>query len=201
MATCCARATGARASIASKERSLTLGLEPTCNTILQGNGLLEQRFRDRLQLHVARPLIDRADLRVAVELLDRVLPAVAISSKKLYANRADLVCHLAAEELGHGGFLGERLARVLEPRRVVYHKTSGGELCGSLGDLELDSLELSERLAELFPLLDVAERGLEGASRDTDHLGTDPDSTLVEGLDRDLVPLADRADHVLFGHL
>ena len=37
--------------------------------------------------------------------------------------------------------------------------------------------------------------------RDADHLRADADAALVQRLDRDLVALADRAEHVLVGHL
>ena len=55
MATCCAGATDTPASMAMLNNSGTARLEPTCNTILRVNGLLEQHFRDRLQLHILVP--------------------------------------------------------------------------------------------------------------------------------------------------
>src|SRR6266550_4995575 len=44
---------------------------------------LQQQLRDRVQLHVARALVDRADLRVPVELLHRVLLRVSVAAEQL----------------------------------------------------------------------------------------------------------------------
>src|SRR5690606_17562220 len=63
-------------------------------------------------------------------------------------------------------------------------------------ELELHALELADRLAKLLPLLHVAQRRIEGTLRDTDHLGTNADAALVERLDRDLVALSHRTQHI-----
>src|SRR3989442_4925035 len=47
-----------------------------------GPSLFQDLLRNRVQLHVARPLVDRADLGVAVELLNRVLLGVAVAAKQ-----------------------------------------------------------------------------------------------------------------------
>ena len=56
--------------------------------------LLEQPLRDRLQLHVARPLVNRPDLRIAVVFLRRVLLRIPVTSEELEAGRGDAVGHL-----------------------------------------------------------------------------------------------------------
>src|SRR5690606_41188453 len=65
-----------------------------------------------------------------------------------------------------------------------------------LRELERDPLELRDRLAELLALLDIAHRGVERTLGNTYHLGADTDPALVEGLDRDLVALSHRTQHI-----
>src|SRR4029453_3426201 len=60
----------------------------------------------------------------------------------------------------------------------------------------LDRLKVGDRFAELLPFLRVLDRVVESPLGQTNHLCPDPDSTLVERLDRHLVTLADFAQHV-----
>src|SRR5216117_3732167 len=64
-----------------------------------GPSLFQDLLRNRVQLHVARPLVDRADLGVALELLNRVLLGVAVAAKQLYRERRDPLRYLRGEEL------------------------------------------------------------------------------------------------------
>ena len=67
---------------------------------------------------------------------------------------------------------------------------------GRARELILHGLELGDRLAELLPLLDVRDGVIERALRQADHLRADADAPFVQRLDRDLVALADLAEHV-----
>src|SRR4029453_15811115 len=60
----------------------------------------------------------------------------------------------------------------------------------------LDRLKVGDRFAELLPFLRVLDRVVESPLSQTNHLRPDPDSALVERLDRHLVTLADFAQHV-----
>src|SRR6266704_2340669 len=148
-----------------------------------GPSLFQDLLRNRVQLHVARALVDRADLGVAVELLNRVLLGVAVAAKQLYRQRGDSLRHLRGEELGH-----RRLRRVWLTRRL--------EPGGGLRQLKLDRLKLPDGFAELLPLLRVLERRGEGAARHADHLGPDPDAPGVQRLDRHFVSHAQLTHHV-----
>src|SRR4051812_19054019 len=64
----------------------------------------------------------------------------------------------------------------------------------------LHSLKLRDRFAELPSLLRVADRVIQSALRETDHLGADADPAFVQRLDGDLVSLADLAEHVRGGY-
>src|SRR5476651_791249 len=63
------------------------------------------------------------------------------------------------------------------------------------------ALALRERLSELMPLLHVRRGRGQRTLRHADHLRADADASLVQRLDRDLVPLTHRAQHVCRGHL
>src|SRR5688500_3769271 len=93
------------------------------------------------------------------------------------------------------------MAGVLQPRRVVYHETRGLELGRGWRELERNGLELGQGLSELLSFARIVERRTEGTSGDPDHLRANTDAPLVQRLDRDLVPLAYRAQHVLLWHL
>src|SRR5512133_1982931 len=56
--------------------------------------LSQQLLRDRLQLHVGRPLVNCPYLRVAIELLDGVVLRVAIPTEQLDAERRHALAHL-----------------------------------------------------------------------------------------------------------
>ena len=116
------------------------------------------------------------------------------------ASEVDALGHLRGEELGHGGFFHEVHSRIFHAGGVVDHEPGGFDLGGHLRNLELDALEIGERLAELFALLRVFGGELPGAARDADHLRADADAAFVQSFDRDLVAFAGLAEHVFFGH-
>ena len=101
------------------------------------------------------------------------------------------------EQLGHRGLLDEGRPGVPQPRRVVGQEARGLDLGRELREEELHGLELGDGLAELMPLLRIAQPVVERPLGDAHHLGADPDASFVEGLDGDLVALADLAQDVL----
>src|SRR2546422_2282074 len=161
-----------------------------------GPSLFQDLLRNRVQLHVARPLVDRTDLGVAVELLNRVLLGVAVAAKQLYRQRGDPLCYLRGEELGHRRLRRVWLTRRLEPGGVVHHQPGRLELGGGLRQLKLDRLKSPDGFPELLPLLRVLERRREGPARHADHLGADPDAPGVQRLDRHFVAHAHLTHHV-----
>src|SRR5690606_10956829 len=156
-------------------------------------------LRDGLELHRGRTLVDRPDLGVTVQLSAAVLSRERVAACEADALGGEPLSDRGRIELGHGRLREERLAGVLEPGRVVDEEPCGLEFRPHLGELELDALELGDRLAELFALLDVAERVVKGALREADHLRADGDPALVQRFDRDLVSLSDLAEDVLLG--
>src|SRR4029453_15445655 len=94
---------------------------------------------------------------------------------------------LRREDLADGGFCEEGFARVAQSRRVVDGQPGGFDVDNGASDLMLNGLELADRLAELLPLLHVADRGIERPAGEAEHLRADPDPSFVQGFDGDLV--------------
>mmetsp|Transcript_107946 Transcript_107946/g.300101 ORF Transcript_107946/g.300101 Transcript_107946/m.300101 type:complete len:273 (+) Transcript_107946:390-1208(+) len=158
------------------------------------------QLADRGQLDVARPLVDRADLRIAVELFGRELSREADAAQPVDALRGDVAGHLGRLQLGHGGLLDEGPAALLQPRRVVHQEPRGLDFHPRPGVLELHALEVRHRPAELLPRANVPQRIVVGALGEANHLGADADAALVEEADGHLIPLADLAQHRARGH-
>ena len=129
-----------------------------------------ERLRDDGAQDVVRALADAHQDRVAVEALDLELRGVAVAAVHLHRVDRGLEGHLRAEHLRHPGLPVGATA----PDRVgrpVRHQAGGLELDRHVGELELDRLELGDRLAERLALLGVRQRLVVGALRDADRRG------------------------------
>jgi hypothetical protein len=94
----------------------------------------------------------------------------------------------------------KRLARISQARGVVDHQPRRLDVDGHARQLELDALEVGNRLAELLALLGVFDGVIERALRQADHLRANPDAPLVQGFDGDLVALAGLAEDAVLRH-
>lgn len=116
-----------------------------------------QQLRNRLQLDIARPLIDGPDLAIAKHLLRNPLPHEAHPAHPLDRLPADPARHLRRIQLRHRGVAHKILAGFLLARRVVDERAGGADLRVGLRELVLHALELADQLAELFAVFpDVA---------------------------------------------
>src|SRR5262249_19766595 len=136
----------------------------------------------------------------AEQLLDRILPDEAVAAVEVDRERRDPLRGFRRIDLAHRGFREERLSRVPEPRAVVDEQTRRLEIGRGARELVLHRLEVRDRFPELLALLRVAERVVERALRQPDHLRADADAPLVQRLDGDLVALADLAEDVRARH-
>src|SRR5687767_15463163 len=84
---------------------------------------LEHGLGDRQELHITRPLINRANLGIPVELLGGVLFGVPVAPEKLQGIGGDPVGHLGAEQLGHGRLGREGPPSILKTSGVVDHRS------------------------------------------------------------------------------
>ena len=101
-------------------------------------------------LDLVRALVDLRDLGVAHVALDGVLADVAVAAEHL--DRLDRDGHrgVGGEQLGHRGVLAAvGLVAVDLRARLVEQLAGGGRARLHVGELELDPLELVDRLAEL----------------------------------------------------
>ncbi len=112
--------------------------------------------------------------------------------------RGDGLGDLRCEVLGHGGLSGERESGVTQARGVVNEQARGFHVGRHAREVHLDSLEVGDRLAELFPLLGIGGRLLQRAAGQPDHLRADADAALVQRLDGNFVALADLPHHIRF---
>src|SRR3954449_11386341 len=98
------------------------------------------------------------------------------AERLLNAEAAGLRC----EQLRHPGLEVRTLAGVLHPRRLESDEPSRLDLCGHVGELELDCLVRRDRLPEGLALLRVAQRQLECPLRDADAARGDVHATDLE---------------------
>ncbi len=79
---------------------------------------------------------------------------------------------------------------------LVQQLAGGGGADFHVGELELDRLELVDRLAELAALAGVGDGVVGGALGDSDGLGGGAEARALERAERDAQAAADLADHV-----
>ncbi len=113
---------------------------------------------------------------------------------------ADLLRHLAGEQLRHRGFLETRPARVFQRGGAKNHQFRRVDPRRHVGEFEGDRLVLEDRLAELLALFRVIARRLVGRPRHADRLRGDADAPALEIGERDLQAHAFRAEPIGDGH-
>lgn len=77
-------------------------------------------------------------------------------------------CHFGREQLYLRGLAFRRLALVQQMRNLLPEGSSLGNLSGHVGQRKAQSLKLADRMAELFALLEICPRVLEGCAGDAD---------------------------------
>ena len=107
---------------------------------------------------------------------------------------------LAGVELGDRSLLGKRAALILQPRSAVDECARGSQFNCHIGELELDRLELRDRLAKLVARLRVRERQVVGGLHRAETHRGDRDATTVENVQELLEAHAARAEQVALGY-
>src|SRR3954452_16181120 len=119
---------------------------------------LPERACDHETLDLVRALVDLRDLGVAHVAFDRVLVDVAVAAEHLDGLDRHVHRGVRREQLGHGRVLaGVRLVAVDLGARAVEQLARGGGARLHVGELELDALELRDRLPELAALVGVGD--------------------------------------------
>src|SRR5690348_6535905 len=122
--------------------------------------------RNYNSLNFRGPFTDLTDLRVTHEALDRIVLRVAVTAVDLHGFDRRAHRELGAEELGHRCFLAIRPSVLREPSCMEHQVLSGLDLRRHVGELELNTLEVGDRLAELPTQRCVTKRVLERAFGD-----------------------------------
>src|SRR6185437_6518902 len=163
--------------------------------------ILQQVAGDDDPLDFGRSLTDFADLGVAHHAFHRIFLRISVATVDLDGFRGRTHRHFRAEELCHRRFLRERVPVLREPRRMIDEVTPRLELRCDVGKLELDALELRDRLAELLARGRVLQREIEGALRETERKRRDADAPGVERAHEVDEPRSFVAQPVLRRHL
>src|SRR5579875_1262971 len=162
---------------------------------------LFERAGDHETLYLVRALVDLSDLRVSHHALHRVLLDITVPAEHLHRIDGHRHRGVRAEDLRHRGVLRTlRMALVGHRARLVQQLARGGRPCFHVGELELDALELVDRLAELPALARVGDRVVGRALRDADRLRGRAETRFLERRERDRQALADLADDVAVRH-
>src|SRR5262245_46400714 len=125
---------------------------------ITGARLSQQRPRDDELLDFRGPFADRPELRVTKRALDRILLHVSVAAVDLDRLEGHLYGDLARVELRHRGFGLVFDPLVAQRRGALRQEPRAFDLHRHLGKLELDRLELGDRLVELLASLRVVER-------------------------------------------
>ena len=149
---------------------------------------LLQQPRNRRQLNIARPLINRPNLTIPPILLRQPFPHKPHATHPLDRAPAYPTRHLTRKQLRHGRITDELLPGLLLPCRVKDEGAGGADLGPGLGELVLHALELADQLAELAPVVPHVPRCvLPRPEREARHLRRDADAALVQQTDGVLV--------------
>merc|ERR1740139_75082 len=154
--------------------------------------LLEDVGGDDEALHLGGPLVYLGYSRIAIVALGWHVAHVTHATQHLDASvRVGGGC-LGGRELGHGRLLGVGLACTLESGGLKAH----GHVC----QLELDCLELADRLVECFPVLRILRSTFERCRGDAERLSGDADATTVQSRHGDLEACSLWTQHAVARH-
>src|SRR3954452_4999793 len=175
-------------------------------TTIMGSNVVPQRrlahgAGDHEALDLVGALVDLRDLRVAHHPLDGVLVHVAVAAEHLDGLDRDRHRGVRGEQLGHRRPLAQPALVAVRHRARLVEQFAGGRRPGlHVGELELDALEVVDRLAERDPLLGVLVRVVGRALGDADRLRRGAQARALEHGERHRQALALDADEVLVRH-
>jgi len=135
------------------------------------------------------------NLGISPVFFDASLAGETNTSSPLNSGPRDALGNNASPVLGHGSLLGERSALFLETSSVVCEQTGSLNVYGRLGELEAQSLESTDGLAKLLPLVGVGNSFVKGTLGKTKHLSSNSDAALVEDFNGNLMHVVSNAFH------
>ena len=152
---------------------------------------LEQPLGDDRLLDLVRPFANHHQRRVTVETLNFVLGRVAVASKDAHGLLGAALTGLGGVELCHAGLDVGTLARILLLGGGEDQVLRGLDASRHVGELLLDQLVMTNRLAEGGALLGVLERQFECAQRDAETTRGNVDAPRLDARHHLVEALAD----------
>lgn len=135
---------------------------------------------NRAQLHVRRSFVDCADFTIAIEFFLREIFGETDSAHPIDALNCSCLSHFGRVVFCHGCFLHERFASFHQSSRIVRKQTGAFNLRSNGRHLMLHRLEVIDLLTELLTFQQIWQCGIEAALCQTNHLGADANTTLVQ---------------------
>src|SRR5262249_10864833 len=143
--------------------------------------LTEQLARDDNFLNFCGASAVSAELHVAKNFSPGIFFNEAVTAVNLYAFIGDADRDFAGKKLCHARFAAEaRRFVVCEPRRLIDKQARGFHFRGHVGTLELNRLKFADGFSELFTLLGVVQRRVEGALRHSKAESSDGNSPAIQ---------------------
>ncbi len=131
-------------------------------------------------LNLVGSLVNRGDLRVPVPSFHAHSLEIAAAAENLQCVVANLQGDVRGIHLRHGRFLGIRLARLLELRRLIDQQSGSLELCGHIRKLEGNPLIHADGGAELHAFLRIGQGILIRTLGDAQCLGGNADAPAIQ---------------------
>src|SRR6266571_1919833 len=144
--------------------------------------VLEEAAGDDEPLDFGRAFVNFGNLGVAEVPLNGIIVHVSVSAENLHSLDGRAHGHLGGEELRLGGLPRVTRSPILQPGRPMGEQPRGVDLCGHVGQHELNGLEFADALAECLPLAGVSRRFLQRRSGNSNGLRCDPDSPAIQGV-------------------
>src|SRR5689334_13001890 len=123
--------------------------------------LSEQLARNDEFLNFAGAFADGTELDVAIELFRGIVLDEAVATVDLHALIGHADGNFTGEKLCHAGFASKAgVVLIGEPSSLINEQAGRFDLRRHVGEFELNGLELTDSLPELFALLGVLDRGI-----------------------------------------
>src|SRR6266478_9057160 len=148
-------------------------------------------------LNFAGTFANGAELDVAVKFFGGIVLDEAVAAVNLHAFVGDADGDFTGKKLGHAGFAREAsIVLISKPRGLINEQSRRFHLRGHIRQLELNSLEFADGLAELLALLGVANRGIERPLRHAQAESGDGDASSIQNLQAAGKAFAFRAEKI-----
>lgn len=181
--------------------------------------LVRDDLGDSLELHVVGAFVNRSDLCITVELFNTQFTSETNTTTPFDSLAGSLFSNLRSIKLGHSSFLDKVTSFFLETSSIVCQQASSFNFNGNyipshqyiiipcildqltLSILMLHALEITNVGVELLALEEIRQSNIISTLSETNHLGSDTNTTFIQDFNSILVSLANFTKNVLLGNL